>query len=94
MAGYGCLYFSTFLALCGITLVAIGFGTNNWREYKVDRAKIRQSYVNKQVDGRVLSENEFDRNPVYFTRYFGFFHICYDVDTPKGKLHTSLIPIK
>lgn len=70
------LSLSTVFALIGIVLVAIAFGTNNWQEYKVDRAKILAAISTNE------SLRKVNKKDIYFDRVYGLFRQCFPLQLP------------
>ncbi len=63
------LTFATIWTAASLILVALSFATDHWIDFNVDRdAMVAQ--------GKVTSNN-FNNNPLYFTRYRGLFRTCY-----------------
>lgn len=93
------LSLSTVFALIGIVLVAIAFGTNNWQEFKVDRAKILSlSSANSTIRTRL---NQVNNNAdIYFDRVYGLFRECFPNQVPNGKcvtvvtIRSYIVPIQ
>lgn len=72
------LSLSTVCALVGIVLVCVAFGTNNWREYTVDRPNIHLP------QGDTLRQR-FNRTDIYYSRTYGLFRKCFPEGVPDGK---------
>lgn len=73
------LSLSTVCALVGIVLVAVAFGTNNWREYAVDRANLTAALAPSDPLRQRLGRNE-----VYYSRVLGLFRKCFPENVPDG----------
>jgi len=85
------LSLSTVFALVGIVLVAIAFGTNNWQEYKVNRAAILRAVATNNSQRLSLGQ-DLNRSSLYFDRTYGLFRECFPNQTP-NEFGTYLSPL-
>ncbi|KAL1283721.1 hypothetical protein T4B_2254 [Trichinella pseudospiralis] len=76
------LSFSSVFSLLGSILIIIAFGTNNWQEFRVNRAAILKKY-NQDPETR-LALVMINQTDIYFSRTFGFFRECFPSEVPNG----------
>ncbi len=77
------LSITTVFALVGVVLVVVAFGTGNWFSYDVNRAEIAR--IMELTQASRLTLDEFQTNPVYYSRTLGFFQACFPDEVPNGE---------
>uniref|UniRef100_A0AC35TZ15 Uncharacterized protein n=1 Tax=Rhabditophanes sp. KR3021 TaxID=114890 RepID=A0AC35TZ15_9BILA len=77
------LSLSTVFALLGLALLTIGIVSDNWVEYAVFRKDIIQA-MNKQPDLSAKLKDAITKNPIYFSRNIGLFHVCFPDVVPSN----------
>ncbi|VDO96169.1 unnamed protein product [Soboliphyme baturini] len=76
------LSLSTVFALIGIVLVAIAFGTNNWQEYRVDRAALKLQLSRSDRPQSGPRQDVVNRSDLFYSRVYGLFRECFPNEVP------------
>uniref|UniRef100_A0A1I7ZBN6 Claudin domain-containing protein n=1 Tax=Steinernema glaseri TaxID=37863 RepID=A0A1I7ZBN6_9BILA len=77
------LSLSSVFALLALTMLGISFITDNWQEFLVNRKDILNQFnQNKSMKDQLF--DKYDRDPRYYTRNIGLFHICFPDTIPSG----------
>lgn len=75
------LSLASVFSLLGLTLVAIAGFSDNWTEFSVSRREIIAA-MNRQSELSAQLKDQFAHNPLYFSRSYGLFHICFPDAVP------------
>jgi len=69
------LSIGTVAAVLSVALLSIAFSTDNWLRIDVKREKLKDR-LTRELDSAQLPD-DFDTNPIYFTRSKGLWRICF-----------------
>lgn len=76
------LSLATIGGVVAVTLIAIGFGTDNWTEVRVNRAQVRSAH---QVNSDRALDDKYKNDKSYYNRDVGLFRECFPNDRPKSE---------
>ncbi|XP_076309625.1 claudin domain-containing protein 1-like [Tachypleus tridentatus] len=79
---------ATIGAVVAIVCLAVGFGTDNWYEIRVNRTIIRA-----RLEGNTEDLKKFENDARYFDRDEGLFRICFPQQKPRG-VSTYVSPVQ
>lgn len=71
------LSLASILLICGVAILAVGFATDNWVRYTVDRDALKRAI--SQDDEQLTN---FLRHEEYFSRTRGLWYVCFSTTDP------------
>lgn len=84
------LSIATVLSVIAIACLAIGFSTDNWYEIRVDANKTK---LYLETMGLPPVPEDFESNPLYYSRDEGVFRVCFADKKPKEGKPLSLCSV-
>ncbi|XP_076312200.1 claudin domain-containing protein 1-like [Tachypleus tridentatus] len=82
------LSLATIAAVVAVACLAIGFGTDNWYEIRVNR-----TFIRKILEGNEIALKEMEEDMRYFDRDEGLFRICFPDKKPLN-VKTYISPVQ